>query len=342
MRVVLVLLLCLAPLAHAGSAQDPEVTDGSGDSVSSVAFLGAVGAELLNAWYEEAGDDIVFQFEVGTLCADTAETIEYRWTTTVNGADVAFGADLFGTGGFCTLAGSDTSISPTGATATAAMAGNVAVLVIPKSAFGDGSDGTVLSGTFGTSAAYVGSPAVWNDADRAPDVGGGRDYVMGGAPEPVAQVLHVNVTEEVLRHETNASEPVDLSYVFSWEGPANVTLAWSTFGNGTVNVTVTAPDGTVAASCNCTDGVNETRELAGTPGIWNVSVDYQAFEGQFSFSMVEAQAAAPPATNTTAPEPTTETNTTDDAPVEESPGLPVLAVPVVVGLLARLRRHETG
>ena len=353
MRVVL-LLLALAPLAAAGSAEDPEVSDGSGDSVSSVSLLGAVGAELVKGWYEEEGDNVVFRFEVGTLCADTVETIEYRWTTTVAGGDVAFGADLFGTGGFCTLAGSQTSISPTGATTAASMAGNIATLVVPKTAFGDGSDGTVLEGTFGTSRAYVGSPMVWNDSDCAPDDGGGRAYTLGPqvAVPDAPRAFQVNVTDAVLMHETNATEPLDAAYQLHWEGPANATAHFWMEGNGTVDVTVHAPDGTPLASCTCTGGANETHELAATAGTWNITVNYTAFDGLFRLVMAESQGdsdASPTTGGTASPangDDTADTNSTESAnttaepgaPVEDSPAVPTVLLLVALALVAWRRR----
>ena len=177
MRVWSALACQLVPAVAGGSAEDPEVSDAGGDSVSSNAALGAAGADLLKGWYEESGDDVLFSFQSGAMCADSTETIEYRWTVLADGTEVAFGADLFGMGGFCFSGTGDTSITPTGAATAAAITGDVATLTIPRSALG--ADGTVLSGTFGTSRAYVGEPAAWNDADRAPDEGGGRDYVLG-------------------------------------------------------------------------------------------------------------------------------------------------------------------
>lgn len=326
MRRVLLLLL-IAPLAAAGSADDPEVTDGSGDSVSSRPGLGAVGAELLKAWYEEDGSDVVFKFEVGTLCADTAETIEYRWFATVADAEVAFGADLFGTGGFCTLAGSATSITETGAATSAAMDGNIAVLTVPKSAFGDGSDGTVLSGTYGTSRAFVGSATVWNDADRAPDEGGGRDYVLGGPlPEPEPDVPGAIMEwQDVIAPELNVSEAFDGT-------PRTLTINWThDAGNysviseqdGTGNVTISV-NGT---SCPC----NETVASAG--GTWNITLSAEDFVGNITLAIVPVQEVVE------TPQPTTQpTNETTDAPMDEESPLPLLVIPALLVVAARRRR----
>lgn len=274
----------VAPLAHAGTAEDPEVSDAGGDSVSTQDGLGAAGADLVKAWYTEDGDNVLFHFESGGMCADSTETIEYRWIASV-GDDVAFGADLFGQGALCFSGEDDTTISATGAATAASFTGNVATLTIPRTAFGDGADGTVLSGTFGTALAYVGDPAAWNDSDRAPDDGGGRDYVLGGVVDdgPVLQVI--NVTDPELQHAQSATTPLDAAFLLNWDGPANVTFALTIEGAGNITVDVLDPSGGSQFDCVCTDGTNETLEFMSEAGRWSVNITYAGFTGDASLHM---------------------------------------------------------
>ncbi len=331
-----IVLLFILPLAAAGSADDPEVDDGAGDdSVSSRPGLGAAGANLVKGWYEEDGDNLLFLFQSGGMCADPTETIEYRWYATVDGAEVAFGADLQGgAGSFCPS--TPTTISPTGAATAASFSGAVATLTIPKTAFGDGSDGTILAGTYGTSKAYVTSPEAWNDSDRAPDEGGGRDYVLGG-PMDGPRIERHNVTDGV-DQVTNATQPLSATYLFNYTGPENVTLTIHVAGNGTINVTVLDPTGGEQYRCACTDGTNETQEFTSSAGVWQVNITYDAFQGTASISLAPSLSTVPPedlepSGNATIPEEAP----TDEGPQGEDSPMPLLVVVAALFVARRFR-----
>ncbi len=282
----LIAMLVLAQAVAAGTADDPEVSDPGGDKVSTNPALGASAAELLKGWYEEVGDDVLFHFTSGAMCADSTETVEYRWYATVDGAEVAFGADLFGQGNFCFSGMDDTTITPTGAATAASYTGAQATLTIPRDVFGD--DGTIIAATYGTSKAYVGSPTVWNDSDRAPDADGGRDYVLGGIDE-APESLVLNVTDEELRHVLNATAPTTSTTTLLWEGPANTTFTIRQNATGTVAINVTDADGNVKLDCVCgQEASNHT--FTAVAGVWNVTIQLTNFTGQLEVAMVPAPA----------------------------------------------------
>lgn len=307
----LLAVLMLVPVAAAGTPDDPEITDPSGDSVSTQDGLAAGAADILQAWIEGAGDDLHVSILLGSaVCADPTETIEYRFFLTAS-EEVAFGADIFGLGpGFCSVGGSDTTIEATGAASDASYDGDVIVLTVPRTAFGDLADGDVLTGFYGTSQAYVGSPDVWNDSDRAPDEGSGRAYVVGGVAEPVIEADLGSGNASIL---LQPGEPVDDLWVNNWTsaGGAHTIGFESNTTEGEVGFLVADSGGAPLWQCAC-DGTGEQRVVNGTAGNWTLMVEARGFAGTFRLDISETPDAADNGTGSP-PEAPPDGNSTTDA-----------------------------
>lgn len=173
--LLLLALLLTAPFAAAGSATDPEITDATGDKVSSIPGLGASGVDISAAWVgEETPDNFTIYLKVDAQpVPDATETISYELS--LGGVD--FGGEVF-------TGGASQTYTATGETTAFDATSSTISFVIPRSSFGELIPGQDLSGFTATATAYVGDPAIWNDSDNAPDSGSGSPYIIGSNAAP--------------------------------------------------------------------------------------------------------------------------------------------------------------
>lgn len=173
--LLLLALLLTAPFAAAGSAADPEITDATGDTVTTIPGLGASGNDISAAWVgEETPDDFTIYLKVDAAPSpDPTETIAYELTL----GGVEFGGEVF-TGGVTP------TYTATGATTAFDASTAMISFVIPRSELGTLIPGEELGGFTASATAYVGDPAVWSDSDVAPDSGTGKPYIIGSNAAP--------------------------------------------------------------------------------------------------------------------------------------------------------------
>jgi hypothetical protein len=166
---IFVSLVLAASTAQAGSADDPEVTDASGDdSLLQLLALGLTNADLIAGWVEnETADSLVFAIQAGGDIGSSlvVDTYLYGFHASYNGTDVSATTDQAGTAG--------------GDAASVEIAGDTAFLTVPKTAFGAVRPGTNLTGLFIDGAFVLVTQPLTLFADRGPDDGFGREYVIG-------------------------------------------------------------------------------------------------------------------------------------------------------------------
>ncbi|MGB1698262.1 MAG: hypothetical protein ACPHK8_07670, partial [Thermoplasmatota archaeon] len=168
----LVAILLTAPFAMAGSAQDPEITDPSGDEVSSIPGLGAAATDITAAWVgEETPESFTIYLKVdATPSPDPSEYIDYELTL----AGVEFGGQVF--------QGAALESSPTGAATAFDASSSTLTFTIPRTEFGELIPGQELTGFTAFVQAYIiagPASAAWNEQDTAPDSGEGKAYIIG-------------------------------------------------------------------------------------------------------------------------------------------------------------------
>jgi len=163
----LVLAALAAPLAAAGSAEDPEITDPSGDHENS--DLGFPNVDLVAAWVRnESATAFYFVLQTaGDMGSGTGFTDTFTFHATYVGNEVVASAEV-------------TEGAVPGDAATAASAdGARLVLEVPRSVFGGVQPGQRMTGLFATSEARLSATDTAASSDRAPDQGAGADYVVG-------------------------------------------------------------------------------------------------------------------------------------------------------------------
>lgn len=162
---ILLALALMAPLAEAGSAEDPEITDDEGDHENS--DVGFAGNDIVAAWVDnETADAFVFVIQVsGNPAGGTLSQHSFTFSATFNGTTVEATATSGGEAG--------------GGATEATVAEPLVTLTVPKSAFGNTTPGQNLTGLFvsATGQLAIGGPDA--SSDRGPDDGTGRDYVVG-------------------------------------------------------------------------------------------------------------------------------------------------------------------
>jgi hypothetical protein len=168
---LLLLVLSLVPWpAQAGTADDPDIEDASGDQevngvVPTDPVIGS-SADIVAAWITEESDALIVTIELaGTAAAGTLGDYSWSFVATVNGAEIVASADSDGT--------------PGGVASAAKLDGSLVVITVPREAL---AGAVLLEGIHARSAG--GSPATQVAiADTAPDDGAdaGLSYsVQGG------------------------------------------------------------------------------------------------------------------------------------------------------------------
>ncbi len=363
MRVLPLLLmavLALAPLTVSGSAEDPEITDPAGD-VGTVGGAPSCAAGACNAAPKfidltKAYVDVQTETEIVFVI-----NIAGNYNPSVYGAHhfaVHFkvGADAFTAGldvGRSSTSAGDDSETPSGVASDAGYDGSQIRITVPLTAIG-AVDGTVITEFYASSKLDLADQHKGTFADRAPDSGFGRDYVVAiAAPEP--SVLYANITAfPFLVETTNATTGV---FQYNWTGDAAFRFVGEVLaGNMTINVT--ANNETVFA-WNGTDGLDEMMESAhvcADESVTPVPCDYAFtytltdFVGMYGIDLATEQTmgetnateGAPGAPGTDGGNGTSGGNQTDedvDGAVDgkESPGfaLPLLVIALIV--IARRR-----
>ncbi len=167
---LLVAMAPLAPVAQAGSADDPEVSDATGDQTGTTAVQDFGPVDLVAAWVSaEEPTSFTFIIQAGeAITASQSESYIYTFTATYNGTAVVAQAAV-----------TPTAVTPLEATESATVDGDMMVLVVPRSAFGDVRPGLALSDLFASATGTFISSTIFSSADRAPDDGFGRNYTIG-------------------------------------------------------------------------------------------------------------------------------------------------------------------
>lgn len=175
-------LLLIAP-GHAGSAEDPEVTDGNDDVTVGGAPACAPGnactspggfVNLLSAWVaKETSETITFQID----SADNANAYgpaDYVFHFSLDGTDYQAG---LAAGQSSTSLGDDAE-DPIGVASRAGWEDTLITIHVPREAIGSPAAGTVMTNLYVTSELdMLGQGAIIFE-DRAPDADFGRDYVL--------------------------------------------------------------------------------------------------------------------------------------------------------------------
>ncbi len=172
--LALALIVAAAPLAHAGSADDPEVEDASGDQAGSTPVQTFGELDIIAAWVaSENATAFTFTIQAGVaITASQGETFTYAFTASYEGASVTAEATLTSNG----LAFTEPAESAT-------IDGDTITFAVPKSAFGSVVPGQELVDLFAQASGVFVASQVFSGSDRAPDDGFGRNYTVGSQAE---------------------------------------------------------------------------------------------------------------------------------------------------------------
>lgn len=173
-------LAAWAPAGSAGTADAPEVTDAVDDhAIAGVVPLEGVGqfvnADVVAAWVEDAGADLLVTIQVQGSAAPTTTT-NYGYTVHMDVGGTAYEATA--ALGAAAPVGSG-AIEPGGVATAATNGDSLIVLTVPKEAIG-ASAGTVVTGLYVEAEGTPVTEPLTLIEDRAPDEGFGADYVVGG------------------------------------------------------------------------------------------------------------------------------------------------------------------
>ncbi len=337
-------LLLLAAPVMGGTASEPEITDAVFDTTTggqpacppaggTCAGPGQV-LDVVTAWVTEYDDRIMIALTTSGSEANKAYgDMTFDAIFTVAGIEFTAGILI----GLSETAGGSSAVEPRGIASAARIGSDQYEFDIMRADIGSPVAGDVLSGLYIDALLDNGNVGSANTIDRAPDTDG-VEYVftLGAPPVPATELIQVNVTGD-LQHIFNGTGAI---YNITWTGPANVTMAFSMAGNGTVNLTVLDPTGGEQFACTCE--ANETKDFVSEAGNWTIHVDYSDFNGTAVLTMNETIVAVDDETDDGSDE--TDGNETaapkDDAeePGEDSP-LPVFAVlaALLVAVVSRRR-----
>lgn len=335
--VVAISLLLFVGSAWAGSASEPEIVDGTTDATANgqpacppeptaCAGPGQV-IDITQAWIVEYEDKLTFAVQtLGSEANKAYGPMTFDATFVVAGVEFTAGVLI----GMSSTAGGDDAVEPRGIATDARIGGDQYEFDVSRADIGAPIAGDVLSGFYFHSALDNAGSSGARTEDRAPDADGVEFVFALGAP-PAPDTLELNVTGELV-HDFNGTGAM---YRINWTGPANVTMAFTMAGNGTVNLTVLDPAGTEQFTCRCTG--NETQHFQAEAGAWAIHLDYSAFNGTASLRMFES----PTETHQGTPPSESEGNTTTTDEPEQGEESPLPLVVGLVGLVAAvaLRRR---
>ncbi len=287
-----VLVLASMPGAIAGTASEPEVTD-AGKDVTGPGGAPACGggqcappasfADLLTGWIALEGDNVVFRIDSANN-ANAYGPADYVFHFTIAGIEYAAGLHAEAANSAGGLPGSG-AVTPTGVATEAAWIDTVITITVPLAAIGNPAGGAVITNTFLTS--LVNAAAQGPMTDRAPDSGFGADFVFPMLEITAPATVYLNVTEGPLSHSHVSNMTADSSYLINWTGPASITLDLALTGTGSANITLVDANGTEAFTCICEAPDNQTVKLVAAPGVWQLYVNYTAFNGTSSVTLAE-------------------------------------------------------
>lgn len=163
----LLLVLLLAPLSSAGSAEDPEVTDPAGDVGGAPADY--AGIDVVAAWVDsENATAIVVVVETdGDISEGTQQSFSYRVSVEHERGGQFIPVEL---------EGAEPSVG--------SVEGNLLTVAFQKSGFSGLRPGELLTDLTVTTNGTTGLPTVSSASDRAPDEGTvARSYVVGSQAE---------------------------------------------------------------------------------------------------------------------------------------------------------------
>jgi hypothetical protein len=345
MRIVALVtfLLLSSTFVLAGSASEPEITDGSADATSNgspacppnptaCAGPGQV-IDITAAWVKESEDMVTFF--VQTLASEAHKAygpMMFDAHFQVAGVEFTGGIGL----GQSSTAGGDDAIDARGIAVAARIGTDVYEFDVLRSDLGTPAAGDLLAGLYITSAADSAGVSSTRTTDRAPDADG-VDYVFTLGAADAGELIQLNVTGAPLEHVFNGT---GAQYAINWTGPANVTMRLAAMGNGTFNLSITDPSGAEAYSCAC-PASNVTNDFTAVAGNWSIQIDYSAFNGTVTLSLAETLPAMMESESENGSQQTgngtMDGNGTAEPASKDSPpaALPLLMVSVVVLALAR-------
>ena len=329
---VVVALLALSMLvwpAHAGTQQDPEITDAAGDQqlAGAAPDPGAVfnRGDVIRGWLTDDGALVTFHVQASNSIGGGAagvQTTLYQFFLHLSngGTDFVAGARA-----------SSTGVTPTGVASAARAAGAVLSVDIPRETLGVTEGGT-LSKLWVEAEGRLYSQDLPRTVsyDRAPNSGFGRDYVVAPPAPPVPEgpaAVAEAINGSYALVELAFDQPDDGAYVFSWAGgngtfDANYTIQGTT---GTATLRILDPNNATVLQCPaCSNGTAGVQVVAGN-GTWMLSLNTTGFIGNVTMSVGPAGAMVLPDDV-----PAAKNETADDAGgANEAPlpwGLPVGAL----------------
>ncbi|MGB0653080.1 MAG: hypothetical protein ACPGQL_07745 [Thermoplasmatota archaeon] len=249
---LLLLALLLAPIqvAQAGSADDPEITDPSGDQAV-VALVGplAPGFEEIDieaVWLDELDEQLRFHVVTNATFSGSSvlefnfaieEGPESVFTSTANGTAYRFAASPEAVdgvaGGNVTVDGTNVTVTVPRASLNASGGDVLADLVVTGLGFDQGPTGAVdLLGLIDADDASA--------ADRAPDNGTGRPYTFDRAPIVADLLLEIQGDDVLVTPDGSASLSFGIRVVNAGTDEDTVTL--TTPANSATSVLALAPD----------------------------------------------------------------------------------------------------
>ncbi len=163
---LLLLLLLLAPLASAGSVDDPELTDPSGDADDGIPNTDYTGIDIIKVWVssENATHVFVMVQTVGNIQEGNQQQFSFQLFLTHNSTEQRIPVEL---------AGSTPSVG--------SIAGNILEVPFSKADFAGIRPGDVLDSLSVISTGTTGASSISSAGDRAPDedAAPARNYTVG-------------------------------------------------------------------------------------------------------------------------------------------------------------------
>lgn len=171
--VLAMVLLLLAPLAQAGTPEDPEIVDPD-DVDEDSPFSSYDSLDVLAVWLEtETNESFVFAIQMaGPVEQDQpqglSQELRYSLRATYENSTISVAASINDDG----LSGGEAE-------------GDILRLTIARNAWANMRPGVLLEDLHVTTSGWTGGDSVSSGADEAPDTpGGGRDYLVGSQAEP--------------------------------------------------------------------------------------------------------------------------------------------------------------
>lgn len=289
MRIIVLTLVALlaAPLAYAGDASSPEITDATGDATFSATGANACPggdcqgpaavADIIQGWVVET--ETMLTFVVQIVSAEANKVYgpqEHQVFFTYQGTEYDAGIRL----GTSSTAGGDDAVDPMGIATAARIGSDQYEWDVLREALGSPGAGDKLEGMYMTS--YQQGQTAGDTEDRAPDSDGVTfSFALGGGDEsPVVYSDHDGTNLSLVATYT---EPTDRVEVNNWTFDGHdVDFRLDFNGTGTIAVQVLDGAGDEVLNGSFESGLHEEAISNGTEGTWVVNVTLSGVNGTYS------------------------------------------------------------